>query len=92
LKKWCIEAPDVLSIALTWAEPTLWNLSLFLPLLEPVLLTKDVMLIANGQAINDRYIFRGMVVFRGCHYIAYFYSVTKNTWVLFSDEHVESVG
>lgn len=38
------------------------------------------------------YIFRGMIVFYGRHYMAYFYSERHDAWYRFDDESINRVG
>ena len=41
---------------------------------------------------NATYVFRGMIVYYGRHYWAYFYSQKFDTWFQFDDEKISRIG
>jgi hypothetical protein len=61
-------------------------------LISPILFLSEVLMVATGSIMDNRYIFRGMICFRHNHYIAFFYSISRNSWILFNDERIQEAG
>jgi ubiquitin C-terminal hydrolase len=46
----------------------------------------------SSKPVNSKYILRGMVVFYGRHYMAFFYSERHDAWYLYDDANIHRVG
>jgi hypothetical protein len=96
IQKICIRSPKVrfpqtFVISLTWSETSSSKISKFLSTLEPVISLDTVYFMNSEQKDYRRYIIRGMVTFYAQHYIAFFYSASRNSWVQFDDSNVRYI-
>jgi hypothetical protein len=81
-----------MSFSLVWARQTSLARSELLQLLLPVMFLNDMMMVSADSTMDKRYILRGMICFRHNHYVAYFYSLSRNFWMQLNDERVTEEG
>lgn len=96
LQKICIKSPKVntiqtLVMSFTWSDTSSSNIRKFLNILEPVVNIDTVYFMNSKQKDYRRYIIRGMITFYSQHYIAFFYSASRNCWVQFDDSNVRYI-
>lgn len=67
----------------------IWDL---LGMLEPSISLSSFLKVQASCPVDCKYILRGMIVFYGRHYMAYFYSEKFDCWYLYDDANITRIG
>ena len=86
------EAPDFLSINLTWSQSDQSQILTILTMIPSKFKLSEMFSLSPGMT-DKIYYFKGMIWFWGLHYFWYIRHVDENgeTWIEFNDEYVNEM-
>jgi hypothetical protein len=90
IRRW-ISTPKVWALSIVW-DPAGWRFSRdLLKCLNEFLYSKAIYVAEDGQDIDEKYIFRGIVCFQYSHYCAFIYEVEENVWYQVDDNVIRKL-
>ena len=93
-----LELPQIFTIGFQYADIDMQydrtTLRKLYYMLEPKLNLSRIYKVSevSDSPSNATYVVRGLIVYYGKHYWAYFYSQKFDTWFQFDDEHISRIG
>ena len=87
--------PKVFTFAMNWNNPdnvSRESLTKILKIITPLIDAKMFMKIESPVEKKSIFVFRGFITYYGKHYMAYFYSEKKDTWIHFNDSRMTEIG
>ena len=95
-EKWLLELPMIFTLGFQYPDLDMdysrTTIRKIYELLQPKLILSKIYKITGGTQSNATYVMRGLIVYYGRHYYAYFYSQKYDTWYQFDDENISSIG
>jgi hypothetical protein len=90
VKRW-VTTPKVWGISIIWDPSRLSFANVLLRCLNEFLYSKAIFFAEDGQEINEKFIFRGIVCFQYSHYCGFFYEVEENAWYQVDDNVIKKI-
>ena len=95
-EKWLLELPMIYTVGYQYPDLDMdydrSTIRKIYDLLKPKLILSNIYKVIGSSLSNATYVLRGLIVYYGRHYYAYFYSQKYDTWYQFDDEKIKSIG